>query len=88
MLQRFKTEISRLQYPHGKRYAEDAIRAFGMDSTMAEAAKIWAAKFDMLYAGQGIMLEAMSSYYASKKGKAEVKESEKKLLEWAKTFVS
>ena len=50
MLQQFKSEITRLQYPHSKRYMEDAIRAFGEDSIMAKDAKIWTDKIDEMFA--------------------------------------
>jgi hypothetical protein len=88
MLQQFKSEITRLQYLHSKRYEEDAVRAFGQDSTMAKDAKIWAAKIAMTFAGHAELLEGVSLFYASNEGKAEVRNFEKKLLEWAKTFVS
>jgi hypothetical protein len=88
MLQQFKSEITRLQYPHSKRYEEDVVRAYGQDSTMAKDAKIWAAKIAMTFAGHAKVLEEVSIFYARNKGKAEVRNFEKKLLEWAKTFVS
>jgi hypothetical protein len=88
MLQQFKSEITRLQYPHSKRYEEDAVKAFGLDSTMAKDAKIWAAKIARAFDGHAKVLEKVSLFYASNKGKAEVRNFEKKLLEWAKIFVS
>jgi hypothetical protein len=42
----------------------------------------------MTFAGHAELLEGVSLFYASNKGKAEVRNFEKKLLEWAKTFVS
>lgn len=55
---------------------------------MAKDAKIWAAKIAMAFAGYTKVFEEMSLFYASNAGKAEVRNFEKKLLEWAKTFVS
>jgi hypothetical protein len=86
MLRPFKSEIIRLQYPHGQRFAEDARRAFGEDSTLAQVGVKWERRWDVLYAGQGINVDAMISHWASDKGKLEVKMSEMKLLKWAKNF--
>jgi hypothetical protein len=55
---------------------------------MAKDAKIWAAKITMTFAGHAKVLEKVLLFYASNEGKAEVRNFEKKLLEWAKTFVS
>jgi hypothetical protein len=87
VVENIKREISRLHYPHSKRYAEDAKRAFGQDSAMAEAGKIWAFKFDMLFAGQGGH-EAMSLFWASSEGKVKARRFETTLLEWARNFVN
>jgi hypothetical protein len=77
-----------LQISHSKRYEEDAVKAFGQDSTMAKDAKIWANKIAMMFAGHPQVLEEVSLFYGSSEGNAEVRDFEKKLLEWAKTFVS
>jgi hypothetical protein len=86
MLQPFKSEILQMQYPHAKRFAEDARRAFGADSTMAQVGAIWGSRYDMMFAGQGVAAEAFASHWASDEGKSTVQRFETKLLKWAKDF--
>jgi hypothetical protein len=85
-LQQLKSTISAVQYPHVKRLAEDATRAYGRDSTMAELARLWERRWDDLLKGQGSDPRLLVSYWASNEGKLELKKYELKLLEWAENF--
>jgi hypothetical protein len=75
-----------VQYPHIKRFVEDAKRAYGRDSTMAEVGSIWQRRWDNILVSQGLDHRAFISYWASNKGKSELKSCELKLLEWAENF--
>ena len=48
---------------------------------MAKDAKIWAAKIAITFAGHAKVLKKVSLFYASNKGKAEVRNFKKSLLE-------
>ena len=85
-LQHLKSTISAVQYPHIKRFAEDAGRAYGRDSTMAEVARLWERRWDDLLNGQGLDHRGLVSYWASNEGKLKLKRYELKLLEWADNF--
>jgi hypothetical protein len=85
ILREFKSEMTQLQYPHSKRFTEDAKRAFGEDSTMAQAAIKWERRWDVML---GSDAQAIASYCASNEGKLTMKMFEMKLLNWAKSFES
>ena len=53
---------------------------------MAEVARIWERRWDDILNGQGLDHGGLVSYWASNKGKLELKRYELKLLEWAENF--
>lgn len=87
-LQPLKSALSVTQYPHAKRFVQDATRAFGEDSTIARVAKFGERTWDDLLAMQGIDSQGILSYWASAKGIAALKKEEGRLLEWAESFDS
>lgn len=85
-LEHLKSTVSAVQYPHIVRFAEDARRAYGRDSTMAGLGRIWEQRWNDILDSQGLDHRRLASYWASNEGKLELKRCERKLLEWADSF--